>query len=240
LAAVELLSTPMAVLLGGMPGCGKSLCAKAMAGELRWPLLRLDVGRIFGGLLGQSEENMETALSLAEEMRPVVMWLDEIEKGFGRVQGPSANGTALRVFQRFLTWLQERSGCVFVVATANEYHELPAELFRAGRFDERFFIDLPNIDERCLLMEHFLEQNGRTVAEHDLNELAAQTGGYSGADLVGRIVNAFYDAGKEHRLNPTPEELQNALTAEPRPLAVNQKDQFQKMRDSWLEFARPA
>src|SRR5262249_15111905 len=133
------VSEPKGVLLLGVPGCGKSMCAKVVASEWHMPLLRLDIGRIFGGLVGSSEENMRKAIKVAEGVAPCILWLDEIEKGFAGMQSGGDSGTTARVFGTLLTWMQEKSKPVFVVATANDIRSLPPELLRKGRFDEIFF-----------------------------------------------------------------------------------------------------
>lgn len=233
---------PKGVLLGGLPGCGKSLCAQAIAGSWGWPLLRLDVGRVFGGRLGESEQNMRAALALAEQMSPVVMWVDEIEKAFGQFPGAVAGATSMRVLQTFLCWLQERGGCVFLAATANDGDAIPPELARAGRFDAVFFLDLPNRAERRGLLEHGLRAHGRGTAGHDWDWLAARTEGYTSAELAGRIVNALFLAADEGRVDPAPAHLRRALLAEPSPMIKrpDQRERFQRMRRLWRSFAMPA
>ena len=228
------------LLLGGMPGCGKSFCAKAIAGAWRWPLLKLDAGRIFDGLLGRSEQNMREALALAQAMSPVVMWVDEIEKGFG--QSRRSGSTARRVFQTFLTWLQERTACVFLVATANDDTRLPVELLRAGRFDQLFFLDLPNDREREALLSHALRINNRSVEGHDFQALVHKTEGFSSAELLGRVENALYAAGANGRRDPTPEELHSAITDDPPPVSRRgrQAKLLNALRATWLSFAAPA
>jgi AAA+ superfamily predicted ATPase len=229
------------VLLGGMPDCGKSHCAQAIAGSWSWPLLRLDVGRVFGRLLGQSEQNMRAALSLAEEMSPVVLWVDEIDKGLRDAAG-TPSGTTLRVTQTFLTWLQERNRCVFLVATAKDEEGLLPELLRAGRFDGAFFLDWPTREERIGLLRHSLGRHRRSLAGHDLNTLADRTAGFSGAELTGRVVNALFRAARAGRCDPTPEELEAALKETPLPLArrPEQAKRLERLRTTWLSFALPA
>ena len=143
------LPAPKGVLLVGVQGCGKSLCAKAVSGMWNMPLLRFDMGRMFASLVGSSEENIRRAIAVAESIAPVVLWADEIDKAFAGSQG-SANtdgGTTARVMSTFLTWLSEKQKPVFVMATANNISQLPPELLRKGRLDEIFFVDLPNTDE---------------------------------------------------------------------------------------------
>ena len=142
------LPAPKGVLITGVPGCGKSLTAKAMSALWQLPLLRLDVGKIFSGLVGSSEENMRKAIQTAEAVAPSILWIDEIEKGFGGNGGERDGGTATRVFGTFLTWMSEKTKPVFVIATANNINALPSEMLRKGRFDEIFFVDLPTKTER--------------------------------------------------------------------------------------------
>ncbi|MCB0162015.1 MAG: AAA family ATPase, partial [Caldilineaceae bacterium] len=145
------LPAPKGILLVGVQGSGKSLVAKAVANLWKLPLLRLDVGRLFASLVGSSEQNLRTAIRTAESIAPVVLWVDEIEKGFAGVVSSNARdaGTSARVFGSFITWLQEKQTPVFVIATANDVTQLPPELVRKGRFDEIFFVDLPNLSERA-------------------------------------------------------------------------------------------
>lgn len=147
-AASYNLPAPKGVLITGVPGCGKSLTAKAISAYWKLPLLRMDIGRIFSGIVGSSEENMRNAIKTAEAVAPSILWIDEIEKGFSGVGGSNDSGTSTRVFGTFLTWMQEKKNPVFVVATANNIHALPSEMMRKGRFDEIFFVDLPTFEER--------------------------------------------------------------------------------------------
>lgn len=142
------LPAPKGVLITGVPGCGKSLTAKAISAMWQLPLLRLDMGKIFSGVVGSSEENMRKAIKTAEAVSPSILWIDEIEKGFGGASSSGDSGTSMRIFGTFLTWMQEKIKPVFVVATANNISNLPSELLRKGRFDEIFFVDLPTKNER--------------------------------------------------------------------------------------------
>ncbi|MBA3685143.1 MAG: AAA family ATPase [Planctomycetes bacterium] len=189
------LPPPKGVLLLGIQGCGKSLCAKAVASMWRMPLLRLDVGRMFGSLMGSSEENMRRALQVAESVAPVVLWLDEIDKALaGTKSSGSDNGTTARVFGTFLTWLSEKSSSVFVIATANDISDLPPELLRKGRFDEMFFVDLPNAGERRDILAIHLDRRGRDPKAFDLERLAQAANGFSGAEIEQAIVAALFEA----------------------------------------------
>jgi len=184
------------ILLTGIPGCGKSLTAKAIGNLWQLPLLRLDVGKIFAGLVGSSEENMRRAIQTAESVAPSILWLDEMEKGFSGTQSSSFSdgGTTARVFGSFVTWLQEKTKPVFVVATANNVSLLPPEMLRKGRFDEIFFVDLPNIAERKDIFSIHIQKKKRDVKAFNINKLAEQSEGYSGSEIEQAIIGALYDA----------------------------------------------
>ncbi|MHB9335342.1 SUMF1/EgtB/PvdO family nonheme iron enzyme [Fusobacterium polymorphum] len=178
------VDTPKGVLLVGMPGCGKSLAAKASARLFNVPLLRLDIGRLLGKYVGESEHNMRVALKTAESISPCILWIDEIEKAFAGInQDGGASDITKRLFGQFLTWLQEKENTVFVVATANDVTVFPPEFFRKGRFDEIFFIDFPNEEEREKIFKIHLEKRGKLNDKINLKELAEKTMGYCGADI---------------------------------------------------------
>lgn len=176
------LNPPKGVLLVGIPGCGKSLTAKCIASAWNMPLLRLDIGKIFGKYVGDSEANIRSALKTAEAIAPCVLWIDEIEKGLG--QGGSDGGTSSRVFGNILTWLQDKTSPVFTFATANNIRNLPPELLRKGRFDEIFFVDLPDLDERKKILEIHIGKTGRNLGNFDLDKLAKM----SGEDNLGKNI----------------------------------------------------
>ena len=194
---------PKGVLVTGVPGCGKSLTAKAMSSMWGLPLLKLDLGKIFSGLVGSSEENMRRALSTAEAVAPSILWVDEIEKGLGGMGGPSGDsGTSQRVFATFLTWMQEKEAPVFVIATANNIAGLPPELLRKGRFDEIFFVDLPTRGERRQIFQVHLGKRLRgdyigsqlTLDDALLDHLADRTEGFVGAEIEQVVVSGLYEA----------------------------------------------
>lgn len=190
------LPSPRGALLVGVQGCGKSLCAKAISREWKMPLLRFDIGRVFSSLVGSSESNVRRAIAVAESVAPVVLWIDEIDKALAGTQG-SANtdgGTAARVMSTLLTWMNEKEKPVFVLATANNISALPPELLRKGRLDEIFFVDLPNEQERTLILRIHLERRKRDAAAFDLAALAAASDGFSGAELEQAIISAMFDA----------------------------------------------
>lgn len=189
------LPSPKGVLFVGVQGCGKSLCAKAVARMWEMPLLRFDVGRMFASLVGSSEENIRRAISVAESIAPVVLWVDEIDKAFSGSQG-SANtdgGTTARVMSTFLTWLSEKQKPVFVLATANNISQLPPELLRKGRLDEIFFVDLPTHQERRQVFEIHLRRRNRDPDKFDLERLAEAADGFSGAEIEEAIISSLYD-----------------------------------------------
>ncbi|PHI03993.1 SUMF1/EgtB/PvdO family nonheme iron enzyme [Fusobacterium polymorphum] len=184
------VDTPKGVLLVGMPGCGKSLAAKASARLFNVPLLRLDIGRLLGKYVGESEHNMRVALKTAESISPCILWIDEIEKAFAGInQDGGASDITKRLFGQFLTWLQEKENTVFVVATANDITTFPPEFLRKGRFDEVFFIDFPNEEEREKIFEIHLEKRGKLTDNIDINKLAKATEGYCGADIEEVVKN---------------------------------------------------
>jgi len=208
------LPVPKGLLIVGIPGTGKSLTAKATAGVLQLPLLRLDMGRVFGGIVGQSEANLRSVIRTAEAIAPCVLWIDEIEKGFGGStgSGSSDGGTSSRVFGSFLSWMQEKEKPVFVVATANDVSQLPPEFLRKGRFDEMFFVDLPDARERTAIWEIVIARHRRDPKACDIGPLAKATDGFTGAEIEGSYCEALHEAFAERR-EPTLADIQSAITA---------------------------
>jgi SpoVK/Ycf46/Vps4 family AAA+-type ATPase len=189
------LDPPKGLLLLGVQGCGKSLCAKAIAREWELPLLKLEPGRLYEKYIGESEKRLERALDLAVQLAPVVLWIDEFEKGFAAVsQSESDAGLSKRIFGRLLAWLQDRPAPVFVVATCNDVLSLPPELMRKGRFDEIFFVDLPGPEDRSSIFAIHIHARRRDPAAFDLPCLAASSQGFSGAEIEQAIVSALYAA----------------------------------------------
>jgi len=191
------VETPKGAMIVGMPGCGKSLTAKATAARLGLPLLRLDIGSLMGRYVGVSEANMRRALTLAETVSPCVLWVDEVEKAFTGVGGGSAgSGSEItnRLFGYFLTWMQEKTKPVFVLTTANDVSVLPPELLRKGRFDEIFYVDFPKENERAAILQVHLRKRKKGGSSIDVKHLARETGGFSGADLEGMVKDAIEEA----------------------------------------------
>jgi len=190
------LPAPKGILLLGVQGCGKSLCAKAVSRLWQLPLLRFDMGRMFGSLVGSSEENVRRAISVAESIAPAVLWVDEIDKAFvgSQSSGATDGGTTARVFGTFLTWLSEKSAPVFVVATANDVSQLPPELLRKGRLDEIFYVDLPDEAEREEIFRIHLGKRGRPPENFDVKRLVGASADFSGAEIEEAVISALYDA----------------------------------------------
>lgn len=202
---------PKGIMIVGMPGCGKSLAAKATAKLFEIPLVRLDVGRLLGKYIGESEENMRKALKLSEAISPCVLWIDEIEKAFSGV-GSSGGGSDVttRLFGQFLTWMQEKENTVFIVATANDISKIPAEFLRKGRFDELFYVDFPNDEERRKIIEIHLKKRHKWNKELDIISLVKLTSGYNGADLEAIVKDAIESCFIEGREQLTTEDLKAA------------------------------
>jgi SpoVK/Ycf46/Vps4 family AAA+-type ATPase len=237
------LPRPKGILMIGIPGGGKSLTAKAVGAAWRLPLLRLDVGKIFAGIVGSSEENMRRAIQMAEAVAPSILWVDELEKGFSGT-GSSNNsdaGTAARVFGSFITWLQEKTSPVFVIATANNVDELPPEMMRKGRFDEIFFVDLPTLPERKEIVSIHIKRRGRDPGQFDLDAISEKSEGMTGAEIEQAIVSALFDEydrnGKTGVL--TSDGVLHSLQ-ETVPLSRTMKEKIAALRNWCKTRARPA
>lgn len=232
------LTTPRGVLLIGVQGCGKSLCAKAASSLWQAPLLRFDVGRMFGSFVGSSEENMRRAIEVAEGVAPAILWVDEIDKAFSAGSSAADGGTTARVLGTFLTWLSEKKAPVFVMATANDISSLPPELLRKGRLDEIFFVDLPGEEERREIFAIHLEKRGRAPEEFDLATFAESAEGFSGAEIEEAINSALYDAFDEG-VELRNEHITRALSASV-PLSKTMAEQIDRLREWARGRARPA
>ncbi len=228
------LPAPKGIALIGIPGTGKSLTAKMIAGLWRLPLLRLDVGSLFGSLVGESEERTRRALAVAETIAPCILWVDEMEKAFAFGEGDS--GTSQRVFASLLTWMQDKSAPCFVVATANNIAALPPELLRKGRFDEIFFLDLPNREERTEIIAVHLKKRKWIPAEFDLDLLAQESEGYVGAEIEQTIIDAMYLAFNQGLRKITTQDILACLKQQV-PLSRSQRETVEMLR-RWLHEGR--
>ncbi|AFY69229.1 AAA ATPase central domain protein [Thalassoporum mexicanum PCC 7367] len=231
------LPNPKGVLLMGIQGTGKSLCAKAIAHLWRLPLLRLDVGRLFGSLVGQSESRTRQTIQLTEALAPCILWMDEIDKAFAGMGGTSTDsGTSQRVFGTLLTWMQEKSSPVFVVATANNINALPPELLRKGRFDEIFFINLPSQAEReQIFMVHLQRFRPATLRDFDVEHLAQLAAEFSGAEIEQAIIEGMYRAFNENR-DVVTADIEGAIK-DTVPLASTAREQINYMKN-WAAQGR--
>ena len=204
---------PKGVLIAGVPGCGKSLNAKAAASLFEVPLLRLDMGRLMGKYVGESEGNLRKAIALAEAIAPCVLWIDELEKAFAGINSNSGGGeVTTRLFGNFLTWMQEKTNPVFVVATANNIMSLPPELMRKGRFDEIFYVGLPDRAERQKIFEiHIAKRRKKDLATIDISKLVEKSNGYSGADIEGVVKDAIENVFADDKKGLTTEDILNTM-----------------------------
>ena len=227
---------PKGILIVGMPGCGKSLTAKATAKLFEFPLVRLDIGRLLGKYVGESENNMRKVLALAEAISPCVLWIDEIEKAFSGISSSdSGNAVTTRLFGHFLTWLQEKDNSVFVVATSNDISKMPPEFLRKGRFDELFSVDLPNDNERMNILEIHLKKRKHWKTDFNLIPLIPVTKGFSGADLETVVKDAIEKAFLEGEYEITQDDLVNAAK-EVKPISVSLKDKIDSLKNTLQKF----
>ena len=237
------LNMPRGVLLLGIPGCGKSLTAKAIANEWKFPLLRFDLGKVFGGIVGESERNIRYALDVAKTISPCVLWIDEIEKGLSGSQssGRTDGGTSARVFGTFLTWMQEKTEPVFVVATANDISALPPELLRKGRFDEIFFVDLPSAKERKNIFDIHLRNKDRNYQNLglDMERLVKESEGFSGAEIEEVVNEALFNAYANGQKDLEMKNLTECIEATS-PLSRTMAETIANLRKWADQRARPA
>ena len=225
------LPHPRGLMLVGIQGTGKSLTAKAIAHHWHLPLLRLDVGRLFGGLVGESESRTRQMINLAEALAPCILWIDEIDKAFSGIGGRGDGGTTSRVFGTFINWLGEKKSPVFVVATANNIRQLPPEMLRKGRFDEIFFVDLPSEAERKAIFQvHLSRLRPHNLKNYDLEQLAQETPGFSGAEIEQTLIEAMHIGFSENRDFSTDDILE--ATQQIIPLARTAQEQIQFLQ-SW-------
>lgn len=235
------LPQPKGMLILGVPGCGKSLIAKTTARLWGLPLMRLDMGRVYdGSMVGRSEANLRNALKTAESISPAILFIDEIDKAFAGSVGSadSDGGTSSRIFGSFLTWMQEKTSPVFVMATANRVERLPGEFLRKGRFDEIFFVDLPNAEERKEIFNIHLSKRRRDIARFDLDQLVSICDGFSGAEIEQALIAAMYEAFAQDR-EFTQLDIIAAIKAT-LPLSKTMSEQVTALRDWARQRARPA
>lgn len=221
------------LLILGLAGTGKSLSAKACSKVFGVPLLKLDVGRIFGGLVGQSEANLRGVISTAEALAPCVVWLDELDKAFGSGRSSASDGgTSSRILGSFLSWMQEKTASVFVVATANDVSQLPPELLRKGRWDELFFVDLPTVEERRAIWKIVIRKHRRNPEDFDIAALAIGSNGFTGAEIEAAFIDAMFVA---FHLNTEPTDLSiAAVLSEAVPLSKLSAEQINGLR-AWAK-----
>ncbi|MBP5786807.1 MAG: AAA family ATPase, partial [Kiritimatiellae bacterium] len=245
---------PAGVMLVGMPGCGKSLMAKSISKKLEVSLLRLDVGRLMGKYVGESENNLHRAVAVAEAVAPCVLWIDEIEKAFSGIGDGEGGGSVMtRMFGIFLTWMQEKTAPVYVVATANNIDMLPPEFLRRGRFDELFFVDFPNEKERFeILRTHVNRRIRETLSDDDLRKVAAcfrDKDCYSGADIESVVKDAMKSWFSQNMRDYGPYKkmwkafdtgILMAAAKKSSSSYNSQKDKLDKMRERLKKLAKPA
>jgi SpoVK/Ycf46/Vps4 family AAA+-type ATPase len=234
------LQPPKGILITGVQGCGKSLAARAIAGEWGYELARLDAGSLYDKFVGESEKRLHKALELAQKLAPIVLWIDEIEKAFASAgtSGDADAGLSQRLLATLLTWMQDRESGVFLAATSNNITILPPEMLRKGRFDEIFFVDLPDAETRAALFSLHLKKRGKDASPFDLPGLAAATDGFSGAEIEQSIISALYTAFAQKQQLTT-----QILLAEIRgtqPLSVTRAEDIQAIRDWAKNRAVPA
>ncbi|MDU4256490.1 AAA family ATPase [Intestinibacter bartlettii] len=224
------VDVPKGIMIVGMPGCGKSLTAKATASLFEIPLVRLDVGRLLGKYVGESENNMRKALKLSESISPCVLWIDELEKAFAGV-GSEGGDVTTRLFGQFLTWMQEKENTVFIVATANDISKIPPEFLRKGRFDELFFVDLPNAEERRKIIEIHLKKRKKWNKSIDSIALIQKTEGFNGADLEAVVKEAIEDAFIDGKDKITTESLLETIK-NTKSISSTMKEKIDKIRET--------
>jgi AAA+ superfamily predicted ATPase len=234
------LVPPKGILITGVQGCGKSLAARAVAGEWSYDLVRLDAGALYDKFVGESEKRLRKALELAQRLAPVVLWIDEIEKAFASAgsSGDSDAGLSQRLLATLLTWMQDREAGVFLAATSNNITVLPPEMLRKGRFDEIFFVDLPNVENRASLFALHLKKRGRDPAAFDTVKLAQASEGFSGAEIEQDIVSGLYTAFSQKQQLST-EVLLGELRST-QPLSVTRAEEITAIREWAKNRAVPA
>jgi SpoVK/Ycf46/Vps4 family AAA+-type ATPase len=224
--------------LMGVQGCGKSLAIKVVAKELKLPLYRLDIGRLYSQYIGQTEQNLRKALKMVDQLSPLCLWIDEIEKGFAASFGETDGGVSQRVLGTFLTWMQERKSRCFLAATANNVHRLPPEFLRKGRFDEIFFVDLPDQKTRESLFRIHLKKRGLDPQGFDLRGMAETAADFSGAEIEQAIISALYRASSR-KVPVTTDHILEQIRAT-KPLALLKDEEISLLREWAKERTIPA
>ena len=232
-------ANPKGLMIIGIQGAGKTRISKAIASFWSLPLLRLDIGRVFSGIVGSSEENLRSVIKTAESVAPCIMWCDEIDKAFSGVSGATDSGTSSRIFGTFLTWMQEKKSPVFVVATANVVANLPPELIRKGRFDDIFFVDLPDDEERDQIWRIHLEQRDFDIKNFDLKRLISESNGFTGAEIEAAIVSAMYEGFSDNSRAISTVDIIKELK-ESVPIYVTMKEKIEELRTWASKRARNA
>jgi len=230
------IDLPKGILIVGMPGCGKSLTAKATAAKFNIPLLRLDIGKLMGKYVGESEGNLRRAIKTAEAVAPCVLWIDEMEKAFAGIGGQGGGSDiTTRLFGQFLTWLQEKESSVYVVATSNDISQLPPEFLRKGRFDELFLVELPDAEERRKIFEIHLRKRGKLSRDVNVIRLLKETEGYSGADIESVVKETIETAFVSDDKSVTTDKLLQAIKST-KSISVTLKDKIENLKKSHEKF----
>lgn len=232
------LPVPKGLLLMGVQGCGKSLAVKVIARELNLPLYRLDLARLYSKYIGETEQNLRKALAVVEKICPLCLWIDEIEKGFAASGGDIDGGVSQRILGTFLTWMQERKASCFLAATANDIYRLPPEFLRKGRFDEIFFVDLPNAQSREQLLRIHLEKRELKIEDFDLKKITDITEDFSGAEIEQAVISALYRASTEKEPISTKHIIEQIEST--KPLSVLKQEEISALRAWAKERTIPA
>lgn len=233
------LPDPKGVLLVGIQGAGKSIASKSIASFWSLPLLRLDMGRVFSGIVGSSEENLRTVIKTAESVAPCILWCDEIDKAFSNMSFSTDSGTSSRIFGTFLTWMQEKKSQVFIVATANDVKKLPPELIRKGRFDDIFFVDLPNEEEREEIWRIHLGNKDIKFSKTEINKLVLHSNGFTGAEILAAIESAMYESFSDNERKVLSVDIIKELK-ESVPIYITMKEEIESLRQWAQNRARKA
>jgi SpoVK/Ycf46/Vps4 family AAA+-type ATPase len=223
---------PKGILLMGVQGCGKSLAIKVIARELNLPLYRLDLARLYSKYIGETEQNLRKALNIVDKLCPLCLWIDEIEKGFAASSGDIDGGVSQRILGTFLTWMQERKSACFLAATANDIYQIPPEFLRKGRFDEIFFVDLPDVSSREEIFKIHFVKRGLSLEDFDYKRLAAMTEEFSGAEIEQAIISALYRSSSRKEPLSTKHIIEQIKST--KPLAILKREDIMTLR-AWAK-----